>query len=140
KNKKAKSTSRGPLRRYREVRSLKRFSIGVERHLAALCDGSATVARRNAALLASTSPRMVSLVQRAQPGARDVRVDLRRRDVGVAQHGLERPEVRAVLEQVRGEGVPERVGRDLPAHRRLPRPGAQTLPEVLARHWPPSPT
>src|SRR5262245_38176860 len=39
-----------------------------------------------------------------------VRVDHRRRDVAVAEQLLHRPDVLPVLEEVRGEGVTERMG------------------------------
>ena len=42
----------------------------------------------------------------------DVRVDLRRADVRMAEHLLDGADVRAVLEQVRGEAVAEDVRRD----------------------------
>ena len=39
----------------------------------------------------------------------DVGVELGRRDIGVAQHFLNAPQVGAVLQQVRRKGVPQRV-------------------------------
>src|SRR6478609_3284833 len=45
----------------------------------------------------------------AQPVGREVRVELRGGDVGVAEHLLQRAQVAAAREQVRGEGVAERV-------------------------------
>ena len=42
----------------------------------------------------------------------NVRVDLRRADVRMAEHLLDGADVRAVLEQVRGEAVAEDVRRD----------------------------
>ena len=38
-----------------------------------------------------------------------MRVDLRRGDIGVAEHLLDHPEIGAVVQQVRGEGVPQQV-------------------------------
>ncbi len=64
--------------------------------------GQGQVIRR---VLGST-PRVVAAVHAAQTVGHHVGVDLGRRDVGMAQHGLDRPEVRARLEQVGGEGVP----------------------------------
>ena len=43
----------------------------------------------------------------------DVGVDLRRRDAGVAEHLLDGAEVRAAFEEVRREGVAQRVGVDV---------------------------
>src|SRR3989442_4903394 len=54
---------------------------------------------------------MVGLVQRPQIVAVDVRVELRGREVRVAQHFLHGAKVRAALEQVRRERVPEGVRR-----------------------------
>src|SRR5689334_14940755 len=42
-----------------------------------------------------------------------VRVDLRRRDAGMAEHLLDRPEICPALEQMCREGMPERMGRDV---------------------------
>ena len=44
-----------------------------------------------------------------EPRVVDVRVDLRRRDAGVAEHFLHLPQVGAAGEQVRGEAVAQRV-------------------------------
>src|SRR5262249_15218206 len=49
--------------------------------------------------------RMVLLVHLLQPLAADVGIDLRGRDVRVAEHGLERPQVDAALQQMRREGM-----------------------------------
>lgn len=43
----------------------------------------------------------------------DVGVDLRRRDIGVAEHFLDHAQVRAVGEQVRGKAVPHLVRMDV---------------------------
>src|SRR5215208_37398 len=56
---------------------------------------------------------MELLVDGAQVLAVDVGVDLRRGDVGVAEHLLHGAQVGAALQQVGGEGVAERVGRDV---------------------------
>jgi hypothetical protein len=50
-------------------------------------------------------------MQLLQPLARHVGVDGGRRDVGVAQQHLHRAQVGAVVQQVRGEGVAQRVRR-----------------------------
>src|SRR5436190_1838062 len=56
-------------------------------------------------------PRMELLVYRPQVLAIDVRVDLRRGDVGVTEHFLYGTKVRPSLQQVRGERMPQRVRR-----------------------------
>ena len=48
-------------------------------------------------------------VQGFEPLAGNVRVDLRGRYVGVSQEQLHHAQIRAVIEQVRREGVPQRV-------------------------------
>jgi hypothetical protein len=54
---------------------------------------------------------MVRRVQRPQPLARHVGVDRGGGDVGMAQQQLHRAQVGAVVEQVGGEGVAQRVRR-----------------------------
>ena len=71
-------------------------------------DGSAAIVRERGA---ASSARMVLRVQLLQPLARDVRVDRRRRDVGVTEQQLHDAQVGAVVEQVRGERVPQHVRR-----------------------------
>jgi hypothetical protein len=51
-------------------------------------------------------------MQLLQPFAGDVGVDLRRRNVGVAEQQLHDAQVGAVVEQVRGEGVAQHVRRE----------------------------
>src|ERR1700741_5662812 len=53
--------------------------------------------------LAESRPGMEPIVHGAQPRLEDVRVDLRRREIRVAQHHLDGPQVGAAIEQVRGE-------------------------------------
>ena len=57
---------------------------------------------------------MKAVVDRPQPRLEHVRVDLRRRQVGVAEHHLDRPEIRAAVEQMRREGMPQHVRADVP--------------------------
>ena len=76
---------------------------------------------------------------RAHARAADVRVDLRRRDVGVAEHRLHRAQVGAALDEVGRERVAQLVRRDVAArepHAGASRVAAQQLPEPLARHRP----
>ena len=54
---------------------------------------------------------MVYGVQGLQPFPGDVSVDLRRRDIGVAEQHLDDAEVGAVVDQVRREGMAQRVRR-----------------------------
>ena len=55
-------------------------------------------------------------VHLAQPLARDVRVDLRRPDVGVAEHELHGAQVGAAFDEVGGEGVAQGVRAQVLAH------------------------
>src|SRR5687768_8133739 len=77
---------------------------------------------------ASPAARVVASVEHPQPGLGHVRVDLGGADVRVAEHRLERPEIRAVLEQVGREAVPEHVRGDLAADPGDLRPVPQSLP------------
>src|SRR5437016_13959777 len=63
-------------------------------------------------LLRASRPRVVPPVHLAQPAGCDVRIDLRRADVGVSEERLHDAEVGAAGEEVRRERVPERVRRD----------------------------
>jgi hypothetical protein len=74
-------------------------------------------------------------MQLLQPLARDVGVDLRGRDVGVAEQQLHHAQVGAVVEQVRGEGVAQHVRRDaLLRNADLQRVFLDQVPEHLPRH------
>ena len=53
---------------------------------------------------------MELVVDRTQPGFQDVSIDLRRREVRVAQHHLNGPKIRTAFEQVRSERVPDDMG------------------------------
>src|SRR5262245_47689086 len=88
--------------------------------------------------LFTLSARMESLVQLLQARPRDVCVDLRRRDVRVAEHHLHAAQVRAVLEEVRREGMPQDVRRDVRLDPRLARVAGDLHPERLPRHRPPA--
>ena len=50
--------------------------------------------------------------QGLEPGRQDVGVNLGGRDVGVPQHLLDAPQIRAVIEEMGGEGVAQHMGRD----------------------------
>jgi len=53
---------------------------------------------------------MKPVIQGPQPGLVDMGIDLRGRDVRVAQHGLYRPQISPVVQKVGGEGVAQHVG------------------------------
>src|SRR4029078_8894471 len=74
-------------------------------------------------------------VHLAQTLARDLGVDLRGRDVGMAEHGLHRAQVGAAFEEMRGEGMPQAMRADL-GKTENEGPPAEQLPKSLARHWP----
>ena len=78
---------------------------------------------------------MMRGVERFEAFARDVGVDLRRRDVGMAEQQLDDAEVGAVVEQVGGEGVAQDVRRQLVGgDGGLQRVALDQLPEGLAGH------
>ena len=57
-------------------------------------------------------PRMREFVHRTQPFRADLRVHLRRRNIGVSQELLHDPQIRAVLQQVTCEGVTQHMRTD----------------------------
>ena len=69
-----------------------------------------------------------------QPGPHNMRVNLRRRNVGVPQHGLHASQVCPALQQVRRESVPQHMRRKIAEHSSLFPMGGQKLPEGLASH------
>ena len=54
---------------------------------------------------------MMLRVQLLQSLAGDVRIDRRRRDVGVAEQQLDNPKIGTVVQQMRGESMAQRVRR-----------------------------
>src|SRR5512137_1522676 len=74
---------------------------------------------------------MELVVDAAKPVPADVGVDLRRRDLAVAEHELDRAQVRPPLEQVRRERMPEDVGADLGGQAGLRGVLAEELPDPL---------
>src|ERR1700723_3249101 len=54
-------------------------------------------------------PRVMLLINRSQPVERQMRVDLSRRNNGMAQDGLHRTQIGAILHHVRGAGMPQHV-------------------------------
>src|SRR5438477_11915008 len=79
------------------------------------------------------SPRMILSVHRSEILAVDMRVNLRRRDVGVAEHFLNGTKVGATLEQVCGERVSQCMRRDVLRNLRPLDVVAQDLPGAHAR-------
>src|SRR6185295_5872729 len=59
--------------------------------------------------LSESGPRVEAIVDRPEPRFEHVCVDLCGREVGVAEHQLDRTQVRAALEQMRGERVAQHV-------------------------------
>src|SRR5687768_10943100 len=58
---------------------------------------------------------MERVIKLLQPSPRDVSVNLRRRDVRMAEHQLDAAEIGAVLQEMGGKRVPEHVRRDVRA-------------------------
>src|SRR5688572_32947764 len=73
---------------------------------------------------------MEPVVDRAHALFEHVRVDLRRRQIGVTEHHLDRPEVRAALEQVGGERVTQHVRAEGLRQSGLRRVALEDLPEA----------
>ena len=82
----------------------------------------------------SLPARVVLAVQVFQALARNVRVDGGGGNVGVAEQHLHHAQVGAVVEQVRGKSVAQRVRRGWGAHARLQRIALDEAPEHVARH------
>jgi hypothetical protein len=80
---------------------------------------------------------MVSAMFFLKVSAIHMRIDLSRRDVRVTEHFLYRNEVGAALQQVRGEAVPERMGRDVAIHPRIPNVLSDDLPRAHPAEWAP---
>src|SRR5438067_3074730 len=81
-------------------------------------------------------PRVEAIVDAAQTRLEDVRVDLRRRQVGVPEHHLDGAQIGAALEEVRGEGMPHDVRAEHARQLRAPAVRFQNLPEADAAEWP----
>ena len=79
------------------------------------------------------SQRVVLLDKPPQPLLDDMGVDLRGRDVGVAEELLHRAQIRAVLQEMAGEGMTEHVRRDA---RRLDAGGERQRLQLLAEALP----
>ena len=57
--------------------------------------------------MSDSPPRMNLLVQALQPLSGDMGIDLRTRQIGVAEHDLDTPEICPVFEQMRSKRVPQ---------------------------------
>src|SRR5215831_9760505 len=81
--------------------------------------------------LAESGPRVEAVVDCPQARFEDVRINLRRRQIRVAKHHLNRPEIRTAFEQVRGK----RMADDVRAQRaRQTSGGAVTLENFPEAH------
>src|SRR5258705_5292611 len=87
--------------------------------------------RRNT--VRGSRPRMKTVVDRSHPLLKHVRVDLRRREIGVAEHHLDGPEIGAAVEQVGRKGMAQHVRAERPGHLCAPAIRLQDLPEPDAR-------
>src|SRR5258705_7602511 len=87
--------------------------------------------RRNTA--ARSRPGMKTVVHRPHPLLQHVGVNLRRRQIGVAEHHLDGAEIRAALEQVRRERMPQHVRAERPSEAGAAPVRLQDLPEADAR-------
>ena len=56
---------------------------------------------------------MILLVNSFQPAVFDVRVNLRSGNTGVAEHFLQRPDIRTACQQMRGKAMPESMRADV---------------------------
>src|SRR4051794_11054145 len=81
---------------------------------------------------------MRTCVLAAQAPRLDPGVYLRRRDARVPKKLLDRSQIRAALEQMRGEGVAQRVRRDVPRDGCLAYPAVEPAAHVGRRQAPPA--
>src|SRR5436305_9724155 len=72
--------------------------------------------------LAESGPRVEAVIHGLEARLQHVRVNLRGRQIGVAEHHLDRAQVGAALEQMRREGVPQGVRAE-----RAREPGRRTM-------------
>src|SRR5207244_11518117 len=72
---------------------------------------------------------MEAIIDRAQARFQHVCVDLRRRQISMAEHHLNGAQIGAMFEQMRREGVAQHVGAEPPREPRLPAVAFQDFPE-----------
>src|SRR6478736_3416393 len=77
--------------------------------------------------------RMEAVVDLAESRFENVRVDLRRREIGVAEHRLNRAEIGATLEQMRRERMPQYVRTEAAADAGAATASLENLPEAETR-------
>ena len=80
---------------------------------------------------------MEPVVDLAQPRLEHVRVDLRRRQIGVAEHQLNRAQVGPPLEQVRGERMAQHVRAQRARQSRLLAVAFEDINNTPPRYRPP---
>src|SRR5512135_3003676 len=81
-------------------------------------------------------PRMILLVNLLEPFPGNMRIDLRGGDIGMAEHGLHRTQVGAVVKHMRCKGVAQRMRRDGSADAGLECIVFEPYPEHLTRYAP----
>src|SRR5580698_3041952 len=81
-----------------------------------------------------SAARVMRLVQLFEALAGNVRVDLRSREVAVPKEHLDDTQVCTVVEQMRGERMPQRVRREFLRDAGFARVALDDVPEGLARH------
>src|SRR5207247_3804482 len=82
--------------------------------------------------VAESAPGVEAIVDGSEPGRQHMRVNLRRRQIGVAEHQLNRAQVGAPLEQVGRKRMAEDVWADRARQVRPPRVPLENLPEADA--------
>src|SRR5471030_3318240 len=83
----------------------------------------------------TSRPRMKLPVDLPQPVAGDVRVNLRRADIRVAEQFLDDTQIRAMLQQMRREAVPQHVRRDIALNSGAPDAIFDVQPKCNGRKW-----
>src|SRR5690606_11306855 len=98
------------------------------------CRAARILAKNPGGTTPALPARVMAAVQLLHALASDVRVDLRGRNVAVAQQQLHDAQVRAVVQQMRRERVANGVRRQLLVDARLLRVALDDVPESLTRH------
>jgi hypothetical protein len=87
-------------------------------------------------LSAKSTSGVITLVNLLQSLSRNMRIDLGRGDVRMAEHELDRPQVCPPFQKMTGEGVPEKMRGDPFLNTRSPAIGFNIFPELLPAHPP----